>query len=249
MNYSPLTRAGERIISLVREISEEQELESMEHIFPFMDAMQKMFPQWVFMICPIHHPECRYISSNCEQVLGYRDEDLNDLFPAGIMMKAHEDDQQDLRECFSHLQNYLGDKSPEEYIALRMIFQYRLRHRNGNYVHVQDEKASFKLQNSKVVYYSILKDITEQSPFKGVKLDVYRQDATQEKLTTFRPGRQQVKLSKREAELVTMIRNGLRTKEIADYLNISHHTVRNIRQRMFEKYNVNSSIELLNKAI
>lgn len=44
-----------------------------------------------------------------------------------------------------------------------------------------------------------------------------------------------------------MIRKGLRTKEIADQLKISHHTVRNLRQRIFEKYNVNSSIELLNK--
>jgi DNA-binding CsgD family transcriptional regulator len=36
---------------------------------------------------------------------------------------------------------------------------------------------------------------------------------------------------------------------IIDHLKISHHTVRNIRQRMFEKYNVNNSIELLNKAV
>ena len=56
-------------------------------------------------------------------------------------------------------------------------------------------------------------------------------------------------ISKRETELVALIRKGLRTKEIADQLKISHHTVRNIRQRMFEKYNVNNSIELLNKAV
>jgi DNA-binding CsgD family transcriptional regulator len=60
---------------------------------------------------------------------------------------------------------------------------------------------------------------------------------------------QHVRLSKRETELVALIRKGLRTKEIADQLKISHHTVRNIRQRMFEKYNVNNSIELLNKAV
>ncbi len=58
-----------------------------------------------------------------------------------------------------------------------------------------------------------------------------------------------MRLSKRETELVALIRKGLRTKETADHLKISHHTVRNIRQRMFEKYNVNNSIELINKAI
>jgi DNA-binding CsgD family transcriptional regulator len=249
MNYSPLTRAGEKIVSLVKEISGEQALISMEDIFPFMDAMQKMFPQWVFMICPFHHPESRYVSSNCEQVLGYTNDYLYNLFPAGIITHAHEDDQQDLKECFSFLHNYLKDKSPEEYFALRISLQFRFKHKDGNFLLVQDEKASLRLQNSSFVYYSILKDITGEIPFTGVKLDIYKQDSSQEKLAEFRPGTQHVRLSKRETQLVSLIRKGLRTKEIADHLKISHHTVRNIRQRMFEKYNVNNSIELLNKAI
>lgn len=249
MNYSPLIRAGEKVISLVKELSEGQALISIEDIFPFMDAMQKMFPQWVFIICPFHHPEIRYISKNCEQVLGYTNDYLYTLFPSGIITHAHEDDQQHLKECFSFLHNYLKDKSPEEYFALRIVLQFRLRHKNGKYVLVQDEKASLKLQNSTFVYYSIVKDITEESAFTGVKLEIYKQDASQEKLAEFRPATDHVRLSKRETELVALIKRGLRTKEIADHLQISHHTVRNIRQRMFEKYNVNNSIELLNKAI
>lgn len=71
--------------------------------------------------------------------------------------------------------------------------------------------------------------------------DFYQQDVSQEKLAEFR--RQHLRLSKRETELVGLIKKGLRTKEIADQLKISHHTVRNIRQRMF------NSIELLNKAV
>lgn len=79
--------------------------------------------------------------------------------------------------------------------------------------------------------------------------DFYKQDVWQEKLAEFRPATQYIRLSKRETELVGLLRKGLRTKEIADQLKSSHHTVRNIRQRMFEKYNVNNSIELLNKAV
>ena len=249
MNYSSLTRAGERIISLVKEISGEQDLVSMEDIFPFMDAMQKIFPQWVFMICPFHHPENRYISKNCEEVLGYPSNYIYDLFPAGIISHAHEDDQQDLKDCFSFLHNYLNDKSAEEYYALRFVVQFRFRHKDGNYLVVQDEKASLKLRNSTFIYYSILKDITEETAFTGVRLDIYKQDSSQEKLAEFRPSSQHIRLSKRETELVSLIRKGLRTKEIADQLKISHHTVRNMRQRMFEKFNVNNSIELLNRAI
>ena len=249
MNYSSLSRAGEKIISFVKENSGEQDLVSMEDIFPFMDAMQKIFPQWVFMICPFHHPESRYVSSNCEQVLGYTSKHIYDLFPTGIAAYAHEDDQQDLKECFSFLHSYLKENSPAKYFDIRLSFQFRLKHKNGNYLLVQDEKASLTLKNSTRVYYSILKDITEETPFTGVRLDIFKQDTSQEKLTGFRPATHHVQLSKRETQLVSLIRKGLRTKEIADHLKISHHTVRNIRQRMFEKYNVNSSIELLNKAV
>jgi DNA-binding CsgD family transcriptional regulator len=249
INYSPLIRAGEKIISLVKEISGEQELICMEDIFPFMDAMQKIFPQWVFGICPFHHPESRYISKNCEEVLGYTSDEIYDLFPLGIIAKVHEDDKQDVQSCFSFLHEYLKDRTTEEYYSLRIVLQFRFKHKNGNYLLVQDEKASLKLHNGSFVYYSIMKDITEETAFTGVKLDIYRQDTSQEKLAEFRPATRHVRLSKRESELVGLIRKGLRTKEIADHLKISHHTVRNIRQRMFEKYNVNNSIELLNKAV
>ena len=249
LNYSPLVRAGEKVVSLVKEISREQALISMEDIFPFMDAMQKIFPQWVFGICPFHHPESRYISNNCEQVLGYTSDEIYGLLPLGIIAHVHEDDRQAMQSCFSFLHDYLQDRPAEEYYTLRVVLQYRFKHKNGNYLLVQDEKASLKLKNSTFVYYSIMKDITEETVYTGVKLDIYKQDISQEKLAEFRPATQHVRLSKRETELVGLIRKGLRTKEIADHLKISHHTVRNIRQRMFEKYNVNSSIELLNRAV
>src|SRR4030095_14787083 len=153
MTYSPMTRAGEKIISLLKEISAEEKLISMEDIFPFMDAMQKMFPQWVFMICPFHHPESRYISSNCEQVLSYTNNYILGLFPMGIMTHVHEDDQQDIKASLSFLHDYLKDRSPEEYFALRIVLQYRFTSRDGNSLIVQDEKASLKLQNSTFVYY------------------------------------------------------------------------------------------------
>ncbi|HEY0679373.1 MAG TPA: LuxR C-terminal-related transcriptional regulator [Chitinophagaceae bacterium] len=249
MLYSPLKRAGEKVISLIKEIAGEQRLVSMEDVHPFLDAMQKMFPQWVFIICPVHHPQTKYISNNCEQVLGYKSEYLYSLFPTGILAHAHEDDVEELKQCFSFLQDFLKDKSSEEYLGLRLTLQFRVRHNSGKYLLLQDEKASFQLQDGSIVYYSIVKDITLESPFRGVRLDISKQGISQEKIASFRPAALPGKLSKRETELVMLIKNGLRTKEIADHLKISHHTVRNIRQRMFEKYSVNSSIELLNKAM
>ena len=133
-------------------------------------------------------------------MLGYTSAEIYDLFPLGLIAKVHEDDTQDVQSFFSFLHDYLKDKSAEEYYSLRIVLQFRFKHKNGNYLLVQDEKASLKLENAVFVYYSIMKDITEETVFTGVKLDIYKQDTSQEKLAGFRPATQHVRLSKRESE-------------------------------------------------
>ena len=86
------------------------------------------------------------------------------------------------------------------------------------------------------------------SIFSGVKVEIYREQPVFEKIVEYKPSHVKNKLSPREADLVDLIKRGLTTKEIAWQLNISHNTVRNIKSKMFEKYNVTNAIELLNMA-
>ena len=55
-------------------------------------------------------------------------------------------------------------------------------------------------------------------------------------------------LSQREIEILKWIERGKLSKEIAEYLNISIHTVNTHRQRILEKLNVNNSIEAIKYA-
>jgi len=93
----------------------------------------------------------------------------------------------------------------------------------------------------------LFRDVTAERPFTGVKVELFKQeDQGLTKIREYKPAARRNALSKREQELVNLMRQGLSTKEIAWYLNISQNTVRNIKSKMFEKYNVNNSIELLN---
>ena len=98
------------------------------------------------------------------------------------------------------------------------------------------------------LYYALYRDVTQERTFAGVKMELFRQGQTLSKVKDYKPSAERTQLSKREEELVTLIKQGLSTKEIAWQLSISPNTVRNIKSKLFEKFNVSNSIELLNMA-
>jgi len=51
-------------------------------------------------------------------------------------------------------------------------------------------------------------------------------------------------LSKREADVVHLVAQGLTNRDISNQLNLSEHTVRNYLFRVFEKLGVSTRVEL-----
>lgn len=245
-----LIRKVENLISHLHENARKSNIRVAEDVFPLMDTLYKMFPQYTLMICPLQHPQLRYISSNCINLFGVDQEQfIKEITRRDFFSRIHDDDVDDVHKCFSFIGDFMQSISPDQYPLYRCVFTYRWRHINGNYVLLQDEKAILRLPGFMHLYYSIYKDIGEEKTFSGVKVEIYKQEAKLEKVAEHRPMNEEKRLSKRETQLVGLIQKGLTTKEIASYLQISHHTVRNIRQKMFEKYNVSNAIELLNKTV
>jgi DNA-binding NarL/FixJ family response regulator len=60
--------------------------------------------------------------------------------------------------------------------------------------------------------------------------------------------KQKFKLTKREIQLVRMIKKGMTNKEIAENLNLSVHTIDAHRKKIHSKLGVNSVAELVKKA-
>lgn len=244
---SAFVRTAEKITNYINRSVDLAGAKDGEEVLALFEKIQLLFPQWIIMTCPAMHPEILYASSNSESVIGYSSEFLKRS--GGIpffLSRVHEDDQPDLHDCYAFTHDFTQEIDPASYAQYRVIYHYRFQKRDGSYIYVHDEKAVMELPGSGKLYYLLLRDVTQERSFPGVKVEIFRQDTTLHKIREHRPGALRNPLSKREGELVMLIGRGLSTKEIAGHLHISHHTVRNIKSKLFEKYNVNNSIELLN---
>ena len=57
-----------------------------------------------------------------------------------------------------------------------------------------------------------------------------------------------IKLTKREIEILKLVNKGMFSKEISDNLSISVHTVNNHRQNILQKMNTDNVLEAINYA-
>jgi DNA-binding CsgD family transcriptional regulator len=246
---SLLSRVSHRIISFLDQRVFEVDPDYNDEIVSAMYSLHKIFPQWLIMTCPVQHNSFFYVSNNCSDIIGHMSEQLQRLRPEGLIELIHHADMAHLQTCFSYCESIVKNE-PKGHQHIRCTFNYRLQHANGHYLHMHDEKAAFLLSNGSMVYFCMMRDITHEKPFAGVRVEVFKQNGTTTtKLGECHPARTEQKLSPREQDLIVLIRQGLTTKEIAHHLHISHNTVRNIRSKMFEKYQVNNVVELLNRTM
>ena len=202
------------------------------------------------MTCPVKHTRFRFITDNCKNVLGFSAEAYKAApSPDFLFSRMHEDDVEALHQCFLYIDDFFKNSLPDEYPKMRCVFTYRFRKHDGNYIIVRDEKLMLKLNENDNLFYCIIKDVTDETVFSGAKVEIFKQHISTEKIGCFKPGHNQNNLSKRETEAVNLLKRGLTTREMAYHLNISQHTIRNMKQKMFEKYNVNNVVELLNKTV
>lgn len=242
-----LTRMNNKISSYIERYATLVGADKKEEVLKLFDNIQVLFPNWIIMTCPVMHPKITYLSSNASSTFGYDMTEMSSIIHMNRYFNyIHEADQQYVHDCIVNMHDFLESVPADEHHRYRAIFNYRFRKPNGQFIHVHDEKAVLNLKGSGNLYYCLLRDISSEKPFTGVKVEIYESGTTYEKIKEFKPAADKNPLSKRENELVTLIKQGLSTKEIAWYLNISHHTVRNIKSKLFEKFNVNNTIELLN---
>jgi DNA-binding CsgD family transcriptional regulator len=249
-NHLSLVRKAQTIITYLNNHVSKGPGSDVTQVFSMMRDMQNIFPQWVLLACPVMHPRISFITDNCKNILGFTAEYFSEASAASLIFsRTHDDDLQDLYHCYSFIESFLKETMPYEYPNLRFVLQYRFYHSDGHYITLHDEKAMLLLNESEPLYYSIIKDISQEVVFTGVKLEIFKQDPILKKIAEYNPGRERIRLSKREQEIVELMQTGLSTKEIAHKLRISQHTARNIKQKMFQKYKVNNAITLLNKAV
>lgn len=243
-----IRRSAEKLSSYINKYIRLVGTDRRNEVLQLFDSMHRLFPHWVIATCPMMHPDISYVSKNSEPLFGYTtDYFIENSRAEKFFSHVHEQDRSDLHECFEFLRDQMEGIAPGEHHQYRCMLHYRFRKADGNHIYLLDEKASLQLADKSLLYYVLLRDITSERSFNGVKAEFFHHEEVVQKIKEFKPSERK-NLSRREAELVGLIRQGLTTKEIAGYLNLSQNTVRNIKSRLFEKFNVGNSIELLNLA-
>lgn len=220
-----------------------------EEIMHTLSNLQRIFPEWTICTCRFMHTGFFYVSDNCKSVLGLEAEVLVSAFKFdNYFRRLHPADMEDFIKCVELIGELIKKEDPADHHKLRYVFNYRVQHADGRYVYVHDEKANLVLKNKQNLYYMLLRDISQETPYSGVRLSVYKRGNDNKKILEYSSMAETAgRLSRRENELIPLMKQGLSTKEIAYHLDISPHTVRNMRQKLFEKFQVNNAIELLNK--
>lgn len=159
--------------------------------------------------------------------------------------RIHPDDRKVLHRngiaCLRYLLEH-KDLAPD----VKLIDEYRVD-AGGRYVRVIEQFQVLEFDRSGNIWLSL--SMMDVSPNQGTD------DGVRSQLLNYRTGEvwpfpepEKLSLSRRELEILRLIGRGKLSKEIADQLAISVHTVNTHRQRILEKLNADNSIEAVRYA-
>ena len=187
-----------------------------------------------------------FYSSNFGNMLGYSLKELDEGGEYFLDTKVHPDDFTALwQNAITFLKVYfnLPDAEKRDY---KLVSEYRILNSADNYVRVIEQQMVLELDINGNLWLGLsILDISpnQKNMNEGIKSEVLN----------FKTGRifPLVKteedtanaLTKREIEILKLVKNGFLSKEISGKLNISVNTVNTHRQRVLEKLDVDNSME------
>lgn len=187
-----------------------------------------------------------FYSSNFGGLLGYAPSDYKEIGQQFFADKIHPEDALKLSISGVTALKIFISFSSDEKLNHKVINEYRMLNAQGNYVRLIEQYQLLELdpRGQMWLMLSIVDVSPNQEEFEGSK----------SQLLNFRTGKiipleipQQVQfeLTKREIEILRLVKEGLLSKEISDKLSISVHTVNTHRQRFLEKLGANNSLEAI----
>lgn len=216
-----------------------------DKILSTLHFTEHVMPNRVIMLCERSAtPQVHYVSAGSRKILGYEASVLKAMPLTEFLTLIHPDDIAHVMKCFT----FMNEFEPYNPLVYRFDLRYRLRHKNGEYLHVSNEKMTIA-SNGTHMYLAIFSVIAPEEKFHGVNLSVFQNiSGVNRKIHTYHPRQDSTGLTPRQLEMARLVRKGLTNREIADLLNISVHTVKHHKSLLFRKAKVKRSIELTSVA-
>lgn len=190
-----------------------------------------------------------FASYNFGELFGYDMNMVDNVGTEYFDSRVHPEDLLELTRNGIALLKYFYQVPVEERPNYKFVSEYRILGSGEKYIRIieQHQALEFDKHGNIWLALAVLDVSPNQNTEQSVKMQVINCKTGQ-----ILPAVQDSKnpeLSKREVEILSLVKKGFLSKEISERLFISVHTVNTHRQRILEKLNVDNSMEAVGYAL
>lgn len=197
----------------------------------------------------LHKRQIVFYSSNFGRLLGYYPLDYQEAGQQFFADKLHPDDKLKLSRLGVSALKLFNSFSNEDKLTHKLIEEYRMMNSEGKYMRLIEQYQILELDNKGQIW--LMMGVVDVSPnqeeYSGIKSQILN-FKTGHIVPLEAAPKAQLELTKRELEILKLVKEGYLSKEISDRLSISLHTVNTHRQRLLAKLGANNSLEALSFA-
>lgn len=161
-----------------------------------------------------------------------------------IYERLHPEDLVEKRMLEYEFFRFIDSLSPGEKLDWKATCRIRIKARDGRYIYIDNSTQIFNLSpGGKMWLILCCYDLSpSQQGAEGIRPHIVNSRTGEVVTLSLSEHRAQV-LTDREKEILTLVRDGYASKQIAGILGISIHTVNRHRQNILEKLSVGNSVE------
>lgn len=187
-----------------------------------------------------------FVSDNIPPAYGIDSKRLVLKGHESILEIVHPDDIHHGLLVRKKIYSLLSSFSAEEKMKHKMVHEMRVKNVRGEYIRIIEQEQAIELDKSGNIWLMLSVIDVDAS---------HESETTQSHLYNFETGEQlfidlsdtlDEPLTNRELSVLQLMKQGLLSKEIANYLNVSINTINTHRQNILQKLKANNSIEAVN---
>ncbi len=249
IRHSDLTATYLRLLDQQEFVEEELDYGIFEKHRPRLETLSAIGNSGVSVFDHFKREHIFYSPNFCS-ILGYDVDEIKSKGQQYLDDKIHKDDILVLIKNGILLLKLFYDFTSNEKRNFKLINEFRILNSEGKYIRVIEQHQVLELDNKENIWLSLsIIDVSpDQRIDEGVKSRLF--NFVTGEMVPFSDESDRVvrDLTRREKEILKLVKEGLLSKEISDKLSISVHTVNTHRQRVLEKLGANNSIEAITLA-
>lgn len=206
--------------------------------------------RYYYMIFNIYEAELEFLSSEVKNVLGYEADEISSMF---FMERIHPEDKNYFLNFENKVAEFYNNLPLEKRGSYTYHHDYRVRTKEGKYIRLLhqivpiefDKDNFYRTLGMHTDITHIKRDGTPSLSIIGLNDEPSYYNIQDTEIFT----KSYSLFTKREREILKLIIEGLSSKEIANELFISPHTVNAHRKNILKKANIKTPLDLLRKVI